>query len=284
MNEAAGQKLMPSLVEQAGNHVPALMDRVEELLGEQPVVSAQPPDDSAWKGFSASGEERPIVEDDETLLDISFLELGLRKAAAGCRLSVKLKSGIQAATGWRIGPSLLLTNHHVLYDWQGDGSPALSVEAAFGYETDLEGKLRKANVVMGDVATIEGDRDHDFAVISTSEALPGDVPTLSLAPSASPAVDDRVIIIQHPHGLPKKIALAHNLVRYIDDDLVQYWTDTEAGSSGSPVFNESWEVVALHHRWVESPAPDDFAFRNQGRNIRRVAGLVDGLGVSVGHS
>ena len=29
--------------------------------------------------------------------------------------------------------------------------------------------------------------------------------------------------------------------------LHHYSTDTEAGSSGSPVFNDQWEVVALHH-------------------------------------
>jgi V8-like Glu-specific endopeptidase len=28
---------------------------------------------------------------------------------------------------------------------------------------------------------------------------------------------------------------------------VQYTTDTLPGSSGSPVFNDNWEVVALHH-------------------------------------
>ena len=70
--------------------------------------------------------------------------------------------------------------------------------------------------------------------------------------------------MQHPQGLPEKIALAHNLVRYVDAQVVQYWTDTEAGSSDSPVFYDDWRVVALHHQWVESSVGDGHAYRNQG--------------------
>jgi hypothetical protein len=46
------------------------------------------------------------------------------------------------------------------------------------------------------------------------------------------------------------------------DDFIQYQTDTEPGSSGSPVYNDQWEVTALHHSGV--PRTDD-----QGRILRR---------------
>jgi V8-like Glu-specific endopeptidase len=286
MNEAAGHQRLRQLVEQAIERYPALKARVEELLAAQPVVaSAVPanepaalgPTDSRWKGFSPDGRERQIVEDDETLLDISFLERGLRKAGAVCRLTVRMATGAYHGTAFRIGPSLLLTNHHVLYDWDDNEARALSVEAAFGYEIDLEGKLRTPTVVACDVATIRGERAHDFALISAAEPLPDSAPSLSLEPAKPVRVDDRVVIVQHPEGLPKKIALAHNLVRHVDDDVIQYWTDTEAGSSGSPVFDESWDLVALHHQWIESPADDGHAFRNQGRNIRRVAERITAM-------
>ena len=87
-------------------------------------------------------------------------------------------------------------------------------------------------------------------------------------------VDDRVYIIQHPSGAPKKIGMIHNVVRSVDDDVVQYLTDTEGGSSGSPVFNEQWGLVALHHQWVEATINGVKEIRNQGRRIERVvAGL-----------
>lgn len=279
LEHAAGQQRLRELVEQAAVRLPAVRARVDELLAAEPVVSAASSAAApAWMNFAVDERERQIVQDDETLLDVSFLERGLLKASAVCRLQVQTGTGLYHGTGFRIGVATLLTNHHVLYDWGDQEMPALSVQAEFGYETDLDGKLRKATVVLCDIATIKGEREHDFAVISASEPLPGG-PMLTLGSQRPVAVDDRVYIIQHPNGLPKKLAMAHNLVRHVDDEVVQYWTDTDTGSSGSPVFDERWEVVALHHQWVETDGDDGTAFRNQGRNIRRVAQRLTELGV-----
>jgi V8-like Glu-specific endopeptidase len=213
------------------------------------------------------------------MLDIAFLERGLECAKAVCRITVNFGGAIYYGTGFRIGQHTLLTNHHVLHNWDnGDALPA-SVEAAFGYELDTFGKLRLATHVPFDVSTIRGDRSHDFAVVTTEVALPDYVTILPLEAAATVAVDDRVYIVQHPDGLPKKIALAHNLVRSVTPDVVQYWTDTEAGSSGSPVFDDDWRVVALHHQWVEAPDGDGLAYRNQGRAISKVIEQMGLLGI-----
>ena len=53
-------------------------------------------------------------------------------------------------------------------------------------------------------------------------------------------------IIQHPQGGPKQIAVTANQVVNIFDHRLQYTTDTLPGSSGSPVFNDDWKVVAIH--------------------------------------
>src|SRR5262249_21624884 len=130
-----------------------------------------------------------------------------------------------------------------------------------------------------DVMSIKGEHEHDFAVVSATVSLPGDVPVLSLSGDAQVKLDDRVYIIQHPKGLPKKIGMHHNLVRYADNRIVQYWTDTEPGSSGSPVFNEAWQVIALHHKAVDAPAGDRIAYRNQGRAIGLIAERLAALRV-----
>jgi V8-like Glu-specific endopeptidase len=47
-------------------------------------------------------------------------------------------------------------------------------------------------------------------------------------------------------------------------------TDTLPGSSGSPVFNSSWQVVALHHSggWLPEPGTNRVSFRNEGIHVR----------------
>jgi V8-like Glu-specific endopeptidase len=42
--------------------------------------------------------------------------------------------------------------------------------------------------------------------------------------------------------------MANGGVKGRSDAWVEYEVDTEPGSSGSPVFNNQWELVALHSR------------------------------------
>ncbi|HEU5469083.1 MAG TPA: trypsin-like peptidase domain-containing protein [Actinophytocola sp.] len=278
MNTAAAHVVLAELLRAAARSRPVLAYRVGELLAGNPVVGAPLLEDKpfSWRG---TGDERQIVDAQETLLDVAFLQHGLDRARAVCRLVVTADGRRYHGTGFRVGDRALLTNYHVLWP---NGVPASTVRAEFGYEFDISGLLRQPVSIECVVRTICGDAEDDFAVIKTSDHLPAEAPVLPLRGGARPAVNDRVYIIQHPKGLPKKIAMHHNLVRYVDDVVVQYWTDTEAGSSGSPVFDEQWRVVALHHRWVESPDHDGVAYRNQGRAIGRVVERLDALGVDLG--
>jgi len=288
MDEAAARRLMPNLVEQAIGRYPQLGPRVAELLAAKPVLSAPLPPgdplalskgDARWRNFSPDNSERRIVESEDTMLDVVFLRRGLDSARAVCRITAVFGGQIFYGTGFRVGQRTLLTNHHVLHDWKRDNALPSSVQADFGYELDAEGKLPVTAPVSCDVTTIRGEREHDWSVIQASAALPADVTILPLDAAAQVQEDDRVYIVQHPSGLPKKLALAHNLVRSATPEVVQYWTDTEAGSSGSPVFDDGWRVVALHHQWVDAPDGDGMAYRNQGRAIGKVMERMTALGI-----
>jgi len=100
---------------------------------------------------------------------------------------------------------------------------------------------------------------------------------LSLS-QADPKKGDWLNIIQHPQGGPKQIALYDNPIVFVDEDRVQYLTDTLPGSSGSPCFDSEWNVVALHHSggWLKEPGTKDRYYRNEGIHVNRViAGLVE---------
>jgi hypothetical protein len=263
--------------------------RLDELAGPHPVLEPgigapdelSRPDGAGWRGF---GAERLVVEGSNTLLGIAFLAVGLARSRAICRLKVTHAPGAESyGTGALIGPDLLLTNHHVLYDWDNGGRAAVAVEAWFGYELDEKSHTGDLRIVACDESTIDGERGQDWAIVrvpavtpdtAAKARVPAETPVISLRGAAPPRKDDYVFIIQHPDGGPKMIGLSHNLVRYVDGNVVQYWTDTKSGSSGAPVFNSRWQVVGLHHRWVEAPPGDGVAYRNQGRRIERV---IEGL-------
>ncbi|MBP2330140.1 V8-like Glu-specific endopeptidase [Kibdelosporangium banguiense] len=279
-DHAAGKQALPRLLTLATDRVPALQVRIDELLSEVPLVEAPEPEEPAWKGFTPDGRERQIVEGQDTLLDVVFLEQGVHCARAVCRLSVAIGRDFFHGTGFRIGERTLLTNHHVLHDWT-TGQRATWVRAEFGFEIDITGQVRQPSLVDCDITSIQGSRADDFAIITTNDPIPSDAPILPLTTGATVNADDRVYIVQHPQGLPKKIAMLHNLVRHADAQVVQYWTDTEQGSSGSPVFDEQWRVVALHHKSVEIAQGTQTEFRNQGRAIARIADRIAELGTEI---
>jgi hypothetical protein len=252
----------------------ALVGRLRELTADQPVIEAPMPagGDIAMPGSVASDYEK-IIAGESTLLDVSFLQRGTELAPAVVRLLVTLDGQPFFGTAFRIGQDLLLTNHHVLF--AASGRPATDVDVWFGSERAFVGAPMAHVSVPARAETIVGEPVHDWAVIRLAGPAPEGVPIIGLTGAAPARVDDRVYIIQHPYGGMKKIGMIHNVVRYVDEDVIRYWTDTDGGSSGSPVFDEQWQVVALHHRWVSDAGSATTEIRNQGRRIERiVAGLT----------
>jgi endonuclease G len=278
ITKARNQDRLRELLEQVAESGEGVAARLQELTADAPVTEApvagtQP----TWLGFAGRGELERQIFDEPTLLDVAFLQRGVELAPAVARLLVTFPGGRYYGTGFRISEDLLLTNHHVLY--APDGASATGVDAWLHYELDVTGRPREHQVIGCRIDTITGDQTHDWAVIRTSVPLPEAVPTLDLSNAESVAVGERVYIIQHPHGGMKKIGMHHNVVRHVDRDVIQYWTDTEPGASGSPVFNERWQLVALHHRWVQAGPPSAREYRNQGRRITRVSECIKATGL-----
>ena len=210
------------------------------------------------------------------MLNIAFLARGLELAPAICRLLVTLHGTEVYGTAFRIGPDLLLTNHHVLMTAADE--PATAVTAWFGYEQTFDGADMVHTEVVCRPDSIRGATEGDWAVVR-ADGLPAAAPVIPLTGATPVEADDRVYIIQHPNGGVKKIGMVHNVVRHVDDDVVQYWTDTEGGSSGAPVFNESWQLVALHHKFLRVTTETGREYRNQGQRIEKVAAALTAAGV-----
>ena len=86
---------------------------------------------------------------------------------------------------------------------------------------------------------------------------------------------DFITIVQHPEGQKKQVALRDNRVVDVFDEFLHYEADTQPGSSGSPVFNDQWELVALHHASVPAPDhPELGKFVNEGIRVSRLLAFI----------
>jgi Trypsin-like peptidase domain/MAP3K TRAFs-binding domain len=89
------------------------------------------------------------------------------------------------------------------------------------------------------------------ATIAELEVVPAGAEVCPLAKAMPPRDGDppaRVYVIGHPEGsLSVKISIRDNHLLDYDDVLVHYRAPTQPGSSGSPVFDKRWNVIALHH-------------------------------------
>jgi V8-like Glu-specific endopeptidase len=84
------------------------------------------------------------------------------------------------------------------------------------------------------------------------------MPACALFPVAKrlPVADglQKVYVIGHPGGRTLSISLNDNLLLDWDERLIHYRAPTEGGSSGSPVFNQQWDLIGLHHAGGDSVA------------------------------
>jgi V8-like Glu-specific endopeptidase len=63
-----------------------------------------------------------------------------------------------------------------------------------------------------------------------------------------PLKSRRAYVIGHPRGLAQpQFSLQDNILLDYDDRVLHYRSPTEGGSSGSPVFDNQWKLIGLHH-------------------------------------
>lgn len=208
-----------------------------------------------WKGSEGVWLEGLMDVKVPTYTDVSFLEEGTLRARSVARVQV----GAQLGTGFLLEGNRLVTNHHVL----PDAASAKSAEIQFNYQRLITGKMAKPGKfkLLPDVFFQTSAAD-DWTVVQVDGNPNQDYGFLELTP-AIVREKDRVNIIQHPGGLPKQVSFLANTVVYRDDRIVQYLTDTLPGSSGSPVFDMNWNVVALHHAGLDPDANVKYP-RNEG--------------------
>jgi V8-like Glu-specific endopeptidase len=251
-------------------------------------LDAEPAPDFAAPEADEEALEK-VINSEDNFLDIYLLAGAMYSAQAVGR--IERPEGTALGTGFLIGPNLLLTNQHVLKKQEQLEDAVIR----FGYQIGASKVAEGGRVFRFDPGFYHASppEELDFALVKLTEEPLADVklevqPNEGLPPftellrlgrhrgylplgAREITKGERVNIIQHPRGLPQKVVLTLNyVVKDMSATRVHYLADTDPGSSGSPVFNSNWEVVALHHSG--NPVPplqlsERMALQLQGKTL-----------------
>jgi len=253
--------------------------------------------------------ERVLLHDRPHFLPAYFLELGVRRQRAVARIRLKmphmtdegtLPPGSGWGTGFLISDSLLMTNNHVIQDRAFARDKAV---AQFNFQVSLDGTplaVEEYDLDPQGFFYTSAQLDYTIVRVKSKSAMasgpggptiPPVVPGtawghLTLTSNVQFAVTQYVNIIQHPAGTYKEVVLQENEITEILPDAVRYKADTEPGSSGSPVFDNQWTLLALHHS--AGRQENNQWLSNEGIRIDRIiddvqqnaASIVGELGLS----
>lgn len=165
---------------------------------------------------------------------------------------LKEKNGTRkryVCTGFMVSDSMLVTNHHCV----ATAEVCKTTKALFGYQKS-GAFFTTPKEQFGCKRVVKADRDLDVALLELNGS-PGAATNWGAVAmsSKSPVSGQKLYVVQHPAGEPKQISdygcsISETPVNgYAKDVDLAHACDTLGGSSGSPIFDENGEVIALHH-------------------------------------
>jgi endonuclease G, mitochondrial len=213
-----------------------------------------------------------IIAATNDLQAVNFLPRGGRASRSVARISMQRNGRLLPfGTGFLVSPRLLLTNNHVL----PDVATATECVVEFNCEIDLD-------MATSTIVTYPLQPDHlfitnehlDYSLVAVDQGPDGRSPgeefgwNQLIAQQGKIVIGEPVNVVGHPMGRLKEIAIRNNTLQNQLDEFLHYTTDTEPGNSGSPVFNDQWEVVALHHSGVPEMDSDGNWLKKDGTQWR----------------
>ncbi|MGV1010223.1 MAG: serine protease [Dermatophilaceae bacterium] len=201
----------------------------------------------------AHSDELERVFGTERYQTLTWYTKGLARCRAVARIETENEDGIGTGflvRGADLAPGLphvvLMTNAHVVPE-----NLALDeAVVAFHASTGDDGEPPRFRAVRRCWYRPSLSPDLDTTLLEL-DGYPDDVtpvPVATRIPAMRPDAVPRAYVIGHPRGLEQpQFSLQDNHILGWDTTKVHYRSPTEPGSSGSPVFDRQWNLIAVHH-------------------------------------
>lgn len=158
-------------------------------------------------------------------------------------------AGDRFRTGWPA--RVLVTNAHVVPEAVPAEDAWVSFHGLGNPGSDADVRVRPVGTALWQSPSHE----FDACVLALPDRLSRLVVPLPIRrsfPALTPENQVRAYVIGHPLGQPElRLSLHDSLVVGARERYAYYRSPTEGGSSGSPVFDDHWQVIALHHGWTD---------------------------------
>lgn len=243
----------------------------QEFFSTPYVASSLPPE------LTQKGSLEKIIKAKNSFINVTQWreKLGAIETQV-CRIEQKYAGGFHPlGTGFLIGADIAITNYHVMesvikekiapeniilrFDYKQLGD-SITVNQGKVYELLLADWLIDYSPYLPHPQKREPTIDElDYAILR----IDGEPGNQRVGEADSPkrgwielpttdydfVSNTPLFIVQHPQGTPLKLAFDTESIIKLNSNqtVVQYRTNTESGSSGSPCFNIDWQLVALHH-------------------------------------
>ncbi|MEH2253829.1 trypsin-like peptidase domain-containing protein [Nostoc sp.] len=185
-------------------------------------------------------QESYELEDQDIDLFTELAERGrenlraIKTRSSVCRIESPKGTGI--GTGVLVGKNLLLTCNHIFSKTQ-----VRQAWVRFNYNADSR-QLDKHLYELDIINFVSYDNRPDYALVKIK-----DNPQQQKAICSNETLDSGqdARIIHHPQGNPVIIS-DFGQITQVGEDYIDHNLKTDDGSSGAPIFNRQWELIAIH--------------------------------------
>jgi len=210
---------------------------------------------SEWgRGLDARAKKLEAVLGSESYVRLSWLMKSLQRAQGVARIwrgaravgTGFLLPGGNLSSKWK-SHQVLVTNNHVISKNPVDPRTIYPEEATLTFDALSGTGPNQPGYEVKEVLLESPIEELDFTFLRLDKEVERIEDFAFAKTMPRKTYGDRVYVIGHPRGEELSFSIHDNVLLDINERRVHYRSPTEPGSSGSPLFNDDWSLIGIHH-------------------------------------